>query len=197
MRLDFGFNGCQSPPYVGLCSSYPWGLVVDRESWLVWVVLALPPAAACGDDDNGGGPSSRLDAAVSRIQQRSCECLGDFLELTQLCSEDAGRRAAGSDYCLGLTLDEFQGRYPNVVECHVSNQEALAACTENASCNAREQALCQASLQDCPALPADMATFMEQCEPTWMCRNFLPIDASQRCDGNIDCLDRSDEDNCQ
>ncbi len=159
----------------------------------VW--LAASSVGAGCDDTDGVSPDyqARVQAARERVMDATCACAwSQHLREQCLLYVDARLKA-----CTPELAQKFAQQQASYAECIADATERHARCLEETDCTTRADTCTLDVRLDCGPVPQKIDAAVTVCLPRYRCQIGQEVSLSQRCDGQPDCFDQSDEIGCE
>jgi hypothetical protein len=175
---------------------------------LVGVVLATAfVSTSCKQDDEDeklGDMGQLVLEFVDVLGQSTefyCECAVEagYYDSVELCWQPAVPPPMAD--CIARVMDDFD-EAAGYFECSIAAQEEYVACLEDIGCGGDTYACYMLIVDPCPPIPyAAEQEVSKQCYGVTMpdpfnCADGTQIPETYQCDGESDCADDSDEQNC-
>jgi len=161
----------------------------------IWLGFGMGWAALGCNDGGQRAPAyeARVEAAHARIMEATCACSWSTRLRDQCLRYESSGLEAGCDEALSERLAAEEAAY---AECVAHSTELYARCLESTDCDARS-ATCALDVRlDCGPVPDALDPALAVCLPHFRCQIGQEVSLDRRCNGIVDCLDRSDERGC-
>lgn len=165
-----------------------------RPSWLLMGVMLAALAFGGCDGQTGTSPDyqARVQAARERATDALCACAWSA-HLREQCLKYAN---ASQKACTPELAQRFADEQSRYADCVVDATERHARCLEETDCNARSDTCMLDVRLDCGPAPKNIDADLTVCLPRYRCHIGQEVSLDQRCDGQADCFDKSDEMGC-
>jgi hypothetical protein len=158
-------------------------------------LLCFSILVACANDDpTGASYERRVAAAEERVVEAICACLWTE-ELRDQCLMDTEKYLESK--CVPQAARAFAAQYKAYAACLANTAEEQARCIEEADCKFHEADCARDALAECGPVPVNLASELAVCLPPFICATGQNIALTHRCNGVVDCFDRSDEAGCE